>query len=120
MRRSTELALIDELRDLDRRGEKFLDEAIATSPVERYRSPAVFEQEQQRLFARYPMIVATSAELDGPGAFLRRQLAGRSVLITRDRDGSVHAFANVCRHRGARLVDDEAGCRHRFSCPYHA
>ena len=34
--------------------------------------------------------------------------------------GEVHAFYNVCRHRGARLVEAESGCKHRFTCPYHA
>ena len=32
-------------------------------------------------------------------------VAGESVLLTRDLDGRLHAFANVCRHRGARLCD---------------
>ena len=120
MERATELALIDELRDLDAAGEKFLDETVAASPVDRYTSAERFALERERLFARVPAIVATSAELDGPGAFLRVELAGRALLLTRDREGAVHAFANACRHRGARLVDDASGCRHRFSCPYHA
>ena len=32
----------------------------------------------------------------------------------------MHAFLNVCRHRGNRLVDAASGCRRRFVCPYHA
>ena len=32
----------------------------------------------------------------------------------------MRAFANVCRHRGSRLVDGEAGCAKRLTCPYHA
>ena len=42
------------------------------------------------------------------------------MLLTRDGDGRVHAFLNVCRHRGSRLVDEVSGCKRRFSCPYHA
>ena len=51
---------------------------------------------------------------------MRREIGGRSVLLTRDADRQIHAFLNVCRHRGTRLVDAEAGCAKRFSCPYHA
>ncbi|HEV2866957.1 MAG TPA: aromatic ring-hydroxylating dioxygenase subunit alpha, partial [Allosphingosinicella sp.] len=34
-------------------------------------------------------------------------------------DGEVRAFANVCRHRGSRLVDGTGGCAKRLTCPYH-
>jgi phenylpropionate dioxygenase-like ring-hydroxylating dioxygenase large terminal subunit len=38
----------------------------------------------------------------------------------RTTDGGVNAFLNVCRHRGARLEWDAAGCgRKRFTCKYH-
>ena len=40
--------------------------------------------------------------------------------MTRDRDGAFHAFANICRHRGARVVADGRGAGDRFSCPFHA
>lgn len=48
------------------------------------------------------------------------ELAGLPLLIARDRHGQVRAFLNVCRHRGARLVNEESGCKHTLSCPYHA
>lgn len=120
MNRDIELTLIDELRTLAADGAKFLDESVTTSPVGRYESPERFAQERERLFARVPFIAAASADLAEPGAFMRTEFAGRPLLLTRDKDGAVHAFANVCRHRGARLVDEASGCRHRFSCPYHA
>ena len=37
----------------------------------------------------------------------------------RDRDGSIHGLLNVCRHRGALLVDQPCGSARRFVCPYH-
>ena len=45
---------------------------------------------------------------------------GESVIVIRGDDGQVRAFANVCRHRGSRLVDGEAGCAKVLTCPYHA
>lgn len=120
MERQTELSLIDELLALKAEASAFLDEAVAHNPVELYTSQARFTVEQHKLFRTLPNAVAHMSELAEPGAFLRRDVGGLPALITRDKSGSVNAFLNVCRHRGTRLVDEEAGCKHRFSCPYHA
>ena len=120
MDRSTEIELLEELSGLRQAGSFYLDEAVATSPVSRYTCPDRFAQERQVLFRSRPTIVAHCSELAEPNAFLTRDLAGLPLLLTRDAEGAVHAFLNVCRHRGTRLVDAESGCKRRFSCPYHA
>lgn len=120
MDRTTELELIDELLELKASKSPFLDENVALSPVEHYLSDERFARERAAIFRKLPHSPAQSSELDGPGAFVRRDLDGLPVLITRDKQGEVHAFLNVCRHRGARLVEEEEGCKHRFTCPYHA
>ena len=42
------------------------------------------------------------------------------ILLTRGSDGAVRAFLNVCRHRGAVVVEEGLGDATRFTCPYHA
>ena len=42
-----------------------------------------------------------------------------SVLITRDRDGALHALHNVCSHRGHPLAEERCERRGRITCPYH-
>jgi phenylpropionate dioxygenase-like ring-hydroxylating dioxygenase large terminal subunit len=42
-----------------------------------------------------------------------------SVVVLRDRDGGIKAFHNVCRHRGARLLDAAGNCPGPITCPYH-
>ncbi|MEL7033834.1 MAG: SRPBCC family protein [Pseudomonadota bacterium] len=120
MNRETELHLIDELLDIKAANSFYLDEAVTRNPVEHYLSEDRFQLERDRIFKQVPMVAAHSSEMANPGDFLRREVAGLPVLLTRDKSGAVHAFLNACRHRGTRLVDDEEGCKHRFSCPYHA
>ncbi|MEM9314789.1 MAG: SRPBCC family protein [Pseudomonadota bacterium] len=117
---ATQVSLIGELRDLARAGSCYLDELEVQNPVAKYTDESHFAREQASLFQVMPRIAAHASELPSANSFLRREIAGRSVLITRDSEGDVHAFLNVCRHRGARLVDDDSGCRAAFSCPYHA
>lgn len=120
MRRETEIELAGELLDLYERKSAFLDDAVSDSPVEHYFDAARFRQERDRIFMTAAQPVVHSSELPNPGSFLRRGFAGLPVLFTRDAEGIAHAFLNVCRHRGTRLVDEESGCKQRFSCPYHA
>ena len=120
MDRSTEIELLEELAGLREGGAFHLDDAVATSPVTRYTCPQRFELERQKLFRALPAIVAHRSELPEPDSFLTREFAGLPLLLTRDGAGAVHAFLNVCRHRGNRLVDAATGCRRRFACPYHA
>ena len=120
MDRAKEIALLEELQGLKDNGLFFLDDDVTSSPIERYGSPDRFARERQSILRTHPVIMAHASELAGPGDFMTRDLFGTPLLLTRDREGTVNAFINVCRHRGARLVNDDRGCKHAFSCPYHA
>ncbi len=85
----------------------------------------VFDFEQDRWFARTWLCVGREEEVAEPGTFLLARAAGESVAILRDREGTVRAFHNVCRHRGSTLLDEPAtgtgtGRVVRIQCPYHA
>ena len=86
-----------------------------------YCSPAVFDVERRRIFHAGWMYVCHA---DGLPAGTKRvfDLAGESVIVTRDADGGVHAFANVCRHRGAQLCDPAmtSATKGSIRCQYHA
>ena len=53
-------------------------------------------------------------------------VAGESVLVTRDEGGALHAAYNVCRHRGSQLVPTPPGAppscaaAGALRCPYHS
>ena len=120
MERETEIGLIEELLGLREAKSHYLDDEIEFNSVDQYQSEAIFQRERDQMFARLPAVAAHVSELPNPGDFVKREIAGRSILVTRDAHGEVRAFLNICRHRGTQLVDDESGCKHRFTCPYHA
>ncbi|MBR9827026.1 MAG: Rieske 2Fe-2S domain-containing protein [Alphaproteobacteria bacterium] len=119
MDRQLEIELLDELRGLSAERSFFMDKEIHRSPVECYTSEDRFSKEKQAIFKAMPNIAAHSSQLAEPGSYLTVSLVGTPVLVARNKAGEVNAFVNVCRHRGARLVGEEAGCKHVFACPYH-
>jgi phenylpropionate dioxygenase-like ring-hydroxylating dioxygenase large terminal subunit len=120
MKRQTEIELVKELLTLKAGGSAFLDDSVERNPVESYVSDEQFMRERERIFKAQPQPLAHISELPQPHSYLRRSMAGLPVLLTRDADGAAHAFLNVCRHRGTRLVDEASGCKQRLVCPYHA
>jgi len=95
-------------------------EYAATLVPEAYRSPAFFEVERRRVFARGWVAAAHVTDLAVPGDVRTVSVAGQSIILTRDRTGTLHGFHNVCRHRATRLVTDESCRLKRFRCPYHS
>ncbi len=120
MQRDTELRLIEQCVDQLRDGRPFISGEERMFSVERYIDPQRFDQELAKLFQPSMNLVAHASELGEPGAFLTRDLLGAPVLLARGEDGTVRAFLNVCRHRGATLETRERGRCKRFVCPYHA
>ncbi|MFT4026585.1 MAG: aromatic ring-hydroxylating dioxygenase subunit alpha [Novosphingobium sp.] len=96
---------------------------LGTDPVPAapYYDPAWYEDERKAVFLKSWIQVGHQCEVPEPGSFIRRDLefAKASLLIVRGKDGEVRAFHNVCTHRGTQLVQEAAGRRSKFSCPYH-
>ena len=85
-----------------------------------YTDSAVLAEEQERIFGTLWNCVGHRSRLPGPGSFLTVTVAGESLLVVRDRDDSIRAFYNVCRHRGTRLCEGEGRLAGSIQCPYHA
>ncbi|MBV9232918.1 MAG: aromatic ring-hydroxylating dioxygenase subunit alpha [Candidatus Eremiobacteraeota bacterium] len=85
-----------------------------------YTSPQVFAAEQERIFACRWLCAGRAESLARAGDFFTVELGGENLIIARDAANAIHAFYNVCRHRGTRLCERPAG---RFlgsiQCPYH-
>jgi glycine betaine catabolism A len=86
-----------------------------------YISPEVFAKEQERIFAHEWLCVGREESVTKSGDFFTVERAGESLIVTRDAGGSVHAFYNVCRHRGSRICSAASGhFQGSIQCPYHA
>ncbi len=92
-----------------------------TLPGRLYHDPAIYEEELRRIFSSMWLCVGRDEDIPKPGGYLTRTIGAESVIITRDARGEVHAFHNVCRHRGARLLTESSGCGlSTIQCSYHA
>jgi Rieske 2Fe-2S family protein len=93
---------------------------IATLPGAAYTDASVFAREQETIFEQYWLCSVRSADIPAPGQFSVVQAGRESVLVVRQRDGSLRAFLNVCRHRGARLCLEDGQVQRNLRCQYHA
>ncbi|MEO5899965.1 MAG: aromatic ring-hydroxylating dioxygenase subunit alpha [Ilumatobacteraceae bacterium] len=85
-----------------------------------YTDPVRFELERERVLNTSWLLAARSEQAADPGDWTTYEGHGETVIITRQPDGSVAAFHNVCQHRGPALVGALQGCgARRFTCPYH-
>ncbi|HUP22590.1 MAG TPA: aromatic ring-hydroxylating dioxygenase subunit alpha [Thermoanaerobaculia bacterium] len=98
-------------------------ELLHASPLagKLYTDPAIFRREVDEIFGGLWLCAGREEAVPRPGDFLVRDLGDESIVVSRAEDGRLHAFYNVCRHRGARLLTEERGeGRRHFVCPYHA
>jgi phenylpropionate dioxygenase-like ring-hydroxylating dioxygenase large terminal subunit len=66
------------------------------------------------------LLVGRSEQARETGDWLSFESHGETIVVTRQPDGSMAGFHNVCRHRGPSFVTEWSGCgARRFSCPYH-
>lgn len=103
---------------------------LGTGPVnyEDSISRDFYEKEQQAVFMKTWLNVGRVEQLPRTGSYFTREFpwAKRSIILVKDREGTVRAFHNICRHRGNKLVwedfpgeETQGNCR-QFSCKYHA
>lgn len=88
-------------------------------PRERYVEEAWFEREMEEVIAQQWIYFGHVSQLPESGDMLVRELGNESIVATRDGDGVVHAFYNVCRHRGYRICDAGESRAKQIVCPYH-
>jgi nitrite reductase/ring-hydroxylating ferredoxin subunit len=91
---------------------------IAPDPA-LFSEAGVFAAERERIFARPWMVADHATRLAEDGRYFRFDADSRSIVVTRDHAGRLHALRNVCIHAGYPVCDAEDGSGERLMCPYH-
>ena len=82
-----------------------------------YVDPQIHQSERTAIFARHWHMLGPVAPVAEPGQYLAVEIAGWKLFALRGQDGVLRAFHNVCRHRGARLLEEGAGRCQSLRCP---
>ncbi len=86
-------------------------ETARALPPAAYTDADFFALERKLVFHRNWIGVAFGHDIPAPGDAMPVDAAGR--------DGAVRAFHNVCRHRGAAIIDAPVRGQPSLRCPYH-
>src|SRR5579871_27129 len=84
-----------------------------------YNNADLTRLEIQRVLMPSWQIVCHVNSIPNSGDYVTFDLGPESVLVLKDREGVVRAYHNVCRHRGARILDGAGNCPGTITCPYH-
>lgn len=89
-------------------------------PNSMYVDTKMAEFERQNVFQKNWTALTTGKNIPHPGCVMPLTLLGIPMLVTRNKDGEINVFENVCRHRGMTLITEAKRLNGPITCPYHA
>ncbi|AWN15129.1 aromatic ring-hydroxylating dioxygenase subunit alpha [Salinisphaera sp. LB1] len=84
-----------------------------------YNDERLFALDMKNIFEKEWLFAGMTCEIPKKGCFLTVNVGSNSVIVVRGDEGTIHAFHNVCRHRGSRLCSQAKGKVAKLVCPYH-
>lgn len=108
--------------DPKRMGYSVVNEAPEIEEVHKpghvYFSEEIQQQELDEIFMRQWLLVGRVEEVEKPGDYITQRIGNEPILVVKEKDGNIQAFANVCRHRGVQVAWNSGNAKY-FTCPYH-
>ena len=84
-----------------------------------YNDARLFALDMQEVFEKEWLFAGMTCEIPAKGNFMTLDIGDNPIVIVRGSEGIIHAFHNVCRHRGSRLCVKDKGKVAKLVCPYH-
>jgi choline monooxygenase len=90
----------------------------STLPAFAYTDAAILAAERAKIFGRTWQPIGRAEDVAAPGSYFAAELDGRPLVVTRDANGELRGFYNVCRHRAGPVAIGK-GARKSLTCKYH-
>jgi phenylpropionate dioxygenase-like ring-hydroxylating dioxygenase large terminal subunit len=90
-----------------------------TMPVFAYTSAEFYQREIERIWRKMWNFIGSADQIPNNGDYFTLNFTGVPMIVLRDHDGLIRAFANTCRHRGSELLEGKGNCN-IIVCPYHS
>ena len=84
-----------------------------------FTDPEIFELEMKYIFEGNWIYLAHESQLPNNNDYLTVYMGRQPVVISRDKNGELHALINACSHKGAMLCRRKKDNRSTFTCPFH-
>jgi phenylpropionate dioxygenase-like ring-hydroxylating dioxygenase large terminal subunit len=84
-----------------------------------YTDQALFQAELAKIWYTTWVYVGHTSEVPNPNDFILKSIGPQPVIMTRDRDNTIHLLLNRCAHRGNQICVSNKGNAAAFTCPYH-
>ena len=103
--------------------EKAAEPELGQGPIDgfRYNSTDFAALEWEQMWTKVWLVAGRVDQLTQPGDYITVSIGSESILCSMGSDNKIHAFYNVCQHRGTLLVAAETGSLNGgdFTCAYH-
>ncbi len=95
-----------------------VDDGLDVPDPARYYTREFMDLEWQRLWPRVWLLAGVTSDVAEEGDYFVFEIGSEEFIISRQPDGTVKAFYNVCPHRGGPLA--EGTVEHgKIVCPWH-
>jgi benzoate/toluate 1,2-dioxygenase alpha subunit len=84
-----------------------------------FTDPELYEKEFSHIWERVWVYVGHESQLPQPRRYITGWIGRVPLIVNRNKEGTLNAFANICSHRGATLCRETKGTKTNFTCPFH-